>query len=758
MGRFFNTFPGGTLPQVARSRGFSLSQDEKGKGPVLRCAIPAPLRQCLDYRAPADWHRPIARGARVQAPLGSRTLTGIITATVDGSSVAPGKLKSVSSVLDESPLIDKRMMDLLCWTADYYQHPPGETLLLGLSVRERRGQAPANIDQPGFELSVRGKGLAEDSLTRAPRQRALVATLREGPKSRAELLAAGFTGANLRSLAARELIKPVSMQTVSEWRSQPSLEPNPEQAEAITAICASAGQFSCHLLEGVTGSGKTEVYLQCISQMLARGRQCLVLVPEIGLTPQLLRRFEERFDAPIAVLHSGLGNAERDRNWQRARLGDAAIILGTRSAVFTPMLNPGLIVVDEEHDLSLSQQDGLRYSARDVAVKRAQLSDCPVVLGSATPSLESMANATSKRYHWHQLTRRATGAQPPRKHIVDIRGLELNAGLSATLETSISDALNAGEQVLLFLNRRGFAPALRCHDCGWVAECGHCDARETLHRKPPRLQCHHCGAREAVPEYCPGCRGRRLFATGLGTEQTELALRANYPEVPVYRVDSDSMSGRQAMSSFTEEVAKGGPCIMLGTQLLAKGHHFPRVTRVGVLDADAMLFSPDFRGEERLAQLLTQVAGRAGRAQRPGEVLIQTRHPDHPIIAAVLDTDWTTLSEQLLAARRQQGLPPHGALAALRCDSPDANAGLLFLQQLAEQPGADRAPSGVRIVGPLAAPMARRAGLYRSHLIVAGGSRGAVQAAMKELVVAAGEQRAPTGLRWFVDIDPSEPL
>ena len=724
----------------------------------LQCAMPVPLRQHLDYLPPVGCDKLPEPGTRIRAPLGSRVLTGVVTGIAQSGSFAPDKLKAVEAILDDTPLIDSRVMELLCWTADYYQHPPGETLMLGLAPRERRGQDPAKCGEAGFRLTTRGEGLSQDSLRRSPRQKALVAALRDGPRTRSALLNAGFQPDNLRRLKAGDLIEPVVIVEEQNWESSEPLEPNAEQAAAIAAVTGMLGRFSCHLLEGVTGGGKTEIYLQAIAAVLRKQQQALVLVPEIGLTPQLLQRFEQRFQAPVVALHSGLGDAERDRNWHAARLGKAAIIVGTRSAVFAPLHAPGLIVVDEEHDTSLSQQDGLRYSARDVAVKRAQLTDCPILLGSATPSLESMANARSQRYHWHQLTRRATGASPPKKHVIDIRGLELRAGLSSTLEESTATALSQGEQVLLFLNRRGFAPALLCHDCGWVGECRHCDARETLHRKPPRLHCHHCGYQEPLPNSCPDCGGKRLVTSGLGTEQTEQALRNKYPDTPIHRVDSDNMSGRHAMASFADSVASGGPCIMLGTQLLAKGHHFPRVTRVGVLDADAMLFSPDFRGEERLAQLLTQVGGRAGRAERPGEVLIQTRHPDHPIIEAVLETDWSTLAAGLLEARRLQGLPPHGALAALRCDSPDPNAGLAFLQALAGQSGSVASGHGVRLVGPLAAPMARRAGLYRCHLIATGPSRVAIQSTMRALVKAATAQRPPRGLRWFVDIDPTEPL
>ena len=725
---------------------------------LLRCAVPIPVRGYLDYLPAKGTDTLPAVGSRILVPLGSRQLVGIVTEILGSTNVDPAKLKRTKNYLDKNPLIDPAVLELLSWTADYYQHPPGETLILGLSPRERRGESPASVHDRGFNLTLRGEGLSDTSLSRAPRQQALIAALRNGPKTRSELQSLGFKPDNFRTLLASALIEPVEILANKAWECRAPLSANNEQNTAITAITASLGQFTCHLLEGVTGSGKTEVYLQAIAAAIARQEQTLVLIPEIGLTPQLVKRFNDRFDCPIVTLHSGLGGAERDRNWQAARTQQAGIIIGTRSAVFAPMLTPGLIIVDEEHDVSLNQQDGLRYSARDVAVKRAQLSGCPVVLGSATPSLESMANATSERYQWHRLTQRAAGAHPPSKRIIDIRGLALRAGLSAQLQTKMKEVLARGEQVLLFLNRRGFAPTLLCHDCGWTAECQNCDARQTLHKKPPRVQCHHCGQQNPLPKRCPQCHGQRLVASGLGTEQTEQALKKDFPDVPVYRVDSDSMSGRHAMATFTQTVENAGACIMLGTQLLAKGHHFPKVTCVGVLDADSLLMSPDFRGEERLAQLLTQVGGRAGRAQRSGEVIIQTRHPEHPIMMAVLEKNWRSLSTQLLLSREAQGLPPNGALAALRCDSATPDAGAAFLVALIKAYRSQTPDPLIRLVGPLSAPMARRAGLYRSHIVIAGPKRSGVHASVKKLVVLAAEKRAPSGLRWFVDIDPSEPL
>lgn len=721
--------------------------------PILRCALPAPLQGALDYLPPEGFNpEQLVPGVRVKAPLGKRLLTGVLLEVHATPDVPLTKLKRVEAILDATPLLDSHLLSLLRWTASYYLHPPGETLSLGLAPRERRGEPPAPTGRPGLALNERGRGLPEGGLKRAPKQAQLLALLQQRPHSFEELDAVGISRAVARELLTKNLVERVDIESSHDWQSHPALAANAEQLAAINAINATPDRFSCHLLEGVTGSGKTEVYLQCIAPVLARGRQVLVLLPEIGLTPQMIRRFEARFDAPIALLHSGLSDGERERHWARARSGQAGIVLGTRSAVFAPLANPGLIIVDEEHDGSFRQQDGLRYSARDIAVKRAHLYQCTIVLGSATPSLETTANATSGRYHHHQLTQRAGGARQPSKQVVDIRGLELMGGLSKTLCTEVSATLARGEQALLFINRRGFAPTLLCHDCGWVAECRHCDARMTLHRQPAGLRCHHCDFKQPVPRACPSCASRRLVSTGVGTEQTEQQLKRLFPSTVIHRVDSDSMSGRHAMADFTTQMELEGPCIIVGTQMLTKGHHFPKVTCVGVIDADSLLFSPDFRGEERLAQLLTQVGGRAGRADSPGTVLIQTHHPEHPLMAAALARPYAEISALLLADRRARTLPPYGALGMLRCDSRQPAEGINFLQRVADAVRPQL--SGASLVGPINAAMARRAGLYRAQLVIHARQRADMATAAALVAAQAASQKSPAGLRWFMDIDP----
>ena len=534
----------------------------------------------------------------------------------------------------------------------------------------------------------------------------------------------------------------------------PPLPANSEQQGAIDAIVATLGTFSVHLLYGVTGSGKTEVYLQAIADCLLRDQQALVLLPEIALTPQTQARFEARFDAPVVTLHSGMGDAERDRAWAAARQGRAAVILGTRSSVFVPLRKPGLIVVDEEHDAAFVQQDGFRYSARDVAIKRGQLEQCPVVLGSATPSLESWHNAELGRYHRHSLTERAGAGALPTQRRIDISGLELSAGLSAEMLQRIEQTLTQGHQVLVFLNRRGFANALLCHDCGWSSDCVDCDARMTLHKTPPGLHCHHCDRRSALPRHCPRCQSERLVGSGIGTQQTEALLAERFAEFPVIRVDSDTMSGRQAMPALIERLTSGEPVLMIGTQMLSKGHHFPHVTLVAVVDADALLFSPDFRGEERLLQLLTQVGGRAGRDETPGEVLIQTRHPEHPLVQQ-LDAPYHTALPALLHHRAQAGLPPHGALGVIRCDSQNRQEGLAFLSQIRK--GAPNL-AGSHTIGPVPAAMARRKNRYRCQLVISASNRAALAKIMASLIAAAESTKHPRHLSWSVDIDPYESL
>ncbi|MFN2327873.1 MAG: primosomal protein N' [Chromatocurvus sp.] len=726
----------------------------------LRIAVPSPLRRLFDYLPPADWDPEAAAalpaGVRVRVPFARRSLVGILAETTSHSAVPLAQLKCAEAILDPAPLLSPAVFELCRWASGYYLHPPGEVFSAALSKRLREGRAPA---QDAWRLTTRGQGLGDEALARAPRQQAALRLLSGGYAIEASALKSqGITSSVLAELEKKGLLERCESEPRQpECAASDGPPLGDAQAAAVNAITASQGSFRCHLLEGVTGSGKTEVYLRAIRHCLDQGRQALVLVPEIGLTPQTVSRFRERFHTSIALLHSGLTDAERSQSWDRARRGDAAIILGTRSAVFASCPRLGMIIVDEEHDASYKQQDGFRYSARDVAVKRAQLESCPVVLGSATPSLESTFNALRGRYGHHRLAERAGGRTLPRLSAIDVRRQPLTAGLSPALLERIGQTLADGQQVLLFLNRRGFAASLQCHDCGWIADCEHCDARMTVHRRRRQLRCHHCSARRRLPDACPQCGSTSLLANGLGTEQAEDFLERHFDCWPVHRVDSDSVSGHADMATLVSDIHRGDPCILLGTQMLTKGHHFPGVGLVGVIDSDALLFSADFRGEERLAQLLTQVAGRAGRGDRPGEMLLQTHYPDHPLLQALLTRPYADVAADLLLQRQERGLPPAGHLTLLRTDARSEGQGETFLQTV-RQRAAPNLGSASQLIGPLPSAMPRRAGKHRSQLICLSATRAGAAGAAAALVAATEALKAPAGLNWFIDIDPIDTL
>ncbi|MBZ0070814.1 MAG: primosomal protein N', partial [Gammaproteobacteria bacterium] len=532
---------------------------------------------------------------------------------------------------------------------------------------------------------------------------------------------------------------------------QPGPALNPAQQAACDTIAAAQGHYACFLLEGVTGSGKTEVYLQAIAATLVAGRQALVIVPEIGLTPQLLTRFRQRLGHAPVTLHSGLNETERLAAWLAARSGAARVVIGTRSAAWVPLARPGLFIVDEEHDASLKQQDGLRYSARDLLVWRAHRDRVPVVLGSATPALESIHNARQGRYRLLELAERAGNASTPRLRLLDVRAQPLDEGLSAPLIAHMHRHLEADGQVLLFLNRRGFAPTLLCHDCGWVGACRRCDAHLTLHQRHQQLRCHHCGSQQPLPARCPQCGSADLRAVGAGTERVEQALERHFPGVPGIRIDRDSTRRKGRLEDLLSQATQGTARILLGTQMLAKGHHFPGVTLVGVLDADQGLFSADFRAGERLAQQVVQVAGRAGRAERPGEVLIQTHHPEHPLLLQLVAAGYPAFATAALAEREAAGLPPFRNLALLRAEAVDARAPDAFLSAAHD---AAASAAGVEFWGPVPAPMERRAGRFRAQLLLVAHDRRRLHHLLTTWVPRLSELKQARKVRWSLDVDP----
>jgi len=735
---------------------------------ILRVAVAAPLAGLFDYLPPAAAAAQdgLIPGVRLLVPFGRGRRVGILVETAADSAQDAARLKSVIAQLDPLPVLAAADLTLIRWAADYYRQPLGEALFSALPVRLRRPDAPLEEGVPGLRATAAGCALDLAELGRAAGQRRILEVLRAAPPG----LATGILKAQLgpatvplKVLRERGLIEPCRV-PAAECDAPAIPDPtgpdlNPEQAQAVAAVLGAGTGFTPFLLDGVTGSGKTEVYIRLIQDVIAAGRQALVLVPEIGLTPQLRRRLERRLPGPHAVLHSALPEAERERAWHSAAAGRATLVLGTRSACFVPLPRLGLIIVDEEHDASLKQQDGFRYSARDLAVRRAQQVGCPVILGSATPSLETLHNARAGRYRRLRLSTRAGGAAAPAIALLDIRGQAMSAGLSPRLREQVELHTAAGNQVLLFLNRRGYAPVLTCHDCGWVGACPHCDARLTLHLRLQRLWCHHCGWFQPLPSTCPDCRSSDLRRLGLGTERLEEELRELFPHLSLARIDRDSTRRKGELDRLLTLIRQGEVQLLLGTQMLAKGHDFPGVTLVGILDLDQSLYAADFRAPERTAQLIVQVAGRAGRAQRPGRVVLQTRHPEHPLLKSLITSGYPGFAELALAEREAAGLPPYAHLALLRADAPDAKVPMDFLHQaralamalLVDQPGLR-----VQVSSPVPAPMERRAGRYRAQLLLECTRRPGLQTLLAAWVAQLRSIPRNGGLRWSLDVDPQD--
>ena len=738
-------------------------EDSNHGEPILRVAVPRPLRRLFDYLPPTGQKVTRFRpGCRIQVPFGSRVLTGFVLETAGRSEFGRERLKPAVAILDEKPLFHPALLQLLQWAAGYYHQPVGEVLASAVPASLRRG-APL---YPAMDYWA-ANATPEEITPRARRQRELLAFIMSRESvSRAEVREAGFNPGMLRQLSGRNLLRKLT-RSAAPAKVFPPLPPgglerpalNAGQGAAVAKFQAAGDGFRCALLNGITGSGKTEVYMRLMEDEFASGRQCLVLVPEIGLTPQTVERFRQRFPLPLAVFHSGLGDGERLAAWRAAAEGSAAILIGTRSAVFTPMARPGLIVVDEEHDASFKQQEGFRYSARDLAVMRASMEGIGIVLGSATPSLESFHNAAAGRFLGLELKQRAGGSVPARLLPLDIANQHLPGGLSELALMKIAQHLEAGNQVLVFINRRGFAPVLHCLLCGWMAQCEDCSACLTVHAKPPCQRCHHCDSRQQIPTRCPVCRQDDLATMGLGTQQIEGFLQKEFPATPVLRIDRDSTRGKHGFSKMLGDVARGEPALLIGTQMLAKGHHFPGITLAVIVDADGGLFSPDFRGQEQMAQLITQVAGRAGRdSGRPGEVLVQTRHAEHETLRHVIDSSYSDFAAHLLAERRAAAMPPFAHLCLIRAESKDRKAALAFLRRARRGIESHCRERQVHLTGPLPAPMEKRQSRFRMHLLLRSRSRPGLHVVLSLLTPQLDAAPSPRELRWHIDVDPIDLL
>ncbi|MGD9599224.1 MAG: primosomal protein N' [Steroidobacteraceae bacterium] len=732
-------------------------------GPVIRVAVDTPLRQTFDYLAGAATPAP---GARVRVPFGRRQTVGVVIECATASQLPPGKLRRIGEVLDEEPVFDAELLALLRWAADYYHHPIGEVLFAALPRLAREG-ARTRVAHEWWVATADGAAAhAGGELRRSPRQRAVLDALLARGGLDAGAIAALEGGARdaLAALVRRgwAVAQERPADTATDAGESPPgasvARPSPftltgAQEAAVDAVLASHGRYGAFLLHGITGSGKTEVYLQLVARVLARGERALVLVPEIGLTPQLVGRFAERFAVPMATLHSALTGTGRLAAWRDALSGRARIVLGTRSAVFAPLAGLGLVVIDEEHDASYKQHEGgFRYSARDIAVMRAQRAGVPVVLGSATPSLESLHNAQLGRYTRLALPRRTGEALPPRLALVDLRAEALRNGLSTFVVAAIRRHLDARGQVLVYLNRRGYAPTLACTACGWIAGCASCDARLTVYARAARLKCHHCGADAALPARCPTC-GYEVRAVGQGTERVEETLAALFPDAPLARLDRDVVRRDEELTAVLARVSSGDARILVGTQMVTKGHDFPDVTLAVVLNADHGLFSTDFRAAERLAQTIVQVAGRAGRGARAGEVLIQTEYPEHPLLTSLLARGYEGFATTALTERRAAGWPPYGRLAAVRASAGSLQEAVGFLGEARRLLAP---PHGIRLLGPAPAAMARRADRFHAQLLIESGDRTALHRFLATWLPRAESLPGARRVRWALDVDPLE--
>lgn len=726
--------------------------------------LSSPLRRLFDYLPCENTHRESYQpGLRVKVPFRNKTETGIVLAITNKTALPVAKLKRIKEILDKSPLVPPDVQKMLFWSGGYYHHPIGEVIGIGFPPALRQGQADAEQTVSSWEITESGRQINIDNLSGAPRQSELMRLLAQQKDALAEEIF-NQTFENWRPTMRRlvdkgwvEQTEIVITDTANELKPERNevvdFQLNSEQQLAVECVLESQHTFQPFLLEGVTGSGKTEVYLKLIDQIVSHGRQVLVLVPEISLTPQMTRRFQSRLNHTTEVLHSALTDKQRMEAWLRAKDGKVNVVIGTRSAITTPFPELGLIIIDEEHDSSFKQQEGFRYSARDMAVMRSQILNIPVVLGSATPSFESLHNVNQERYRNIKLEQRYGKAKPPSVNLVDLRSQPLHDGLSLKLLETMKQHLAKGNQVLLFINRRGFAPTLLCHDCGWIARCQRCDSHMTYHHGKQKLRCHHCGAERRAEQSCPDCTGSTLIPVGEGTERVEQALNKQMPDVDVIRIDRDTTRRKGSLESLLAEVHQGGAKILIGTQMLAKGHHFPDVTLVGILNIDQGLFSVDFRALEKTAQLIVQVSGRAGREEKPGEVMLQTHYPDHPLLQILLQSGYAEFAQQALKEREQTCLPPYSYMALLRAEAVDVSQPLEFLRE-AKNLAQEFSVQDVELLGPMPSPMEKRAGRFRAQLFVQSSQRSTLHKLLKPWVLALEKSKLGRKVRWSIDVDP----
>ena len=728
---------------------------------LVEVLIPIPLMEKFSYLPPKNNSNLLKQGSRVLVPFGKRTLVGVVWSFSDRDKSLKRKYKHIKEVLDEVPLLDTNSIHLAEWSSRYYHYPLGEIISYFFPPSLRKGKEAKFRESQYLELTSKGSFLEEESLSRAPIQQKLISILKDKKEITLKSAQAfGVSNAVVNGLIEKGFVNRFSRE-LSPYKklenkqlSSPK-QLNPEQHKAVNAIKKAKDKNTTFLLDGITGSGKTEVYLQAIQEVINEGKQALILIPEIGLAPQAEERFREYFGDRVMSFHSAKNEREKVDAWLGASRGLVDIIIGTRSSVFLPMKNLGIIVVDEEHDLSFKQMEKFRYSARDMALYRAKLQKIPVVLASATPSLETLKNVQEEKYKVLKLNKRATGASLPTFHAVDLKGKELHEGLSKELLEATQTELDKGNQVLIFLNRRGYAPSLICKVCGWISNCDRCDALMTVHKNPLKLHCHHCEAQKPYPSKCQSCGSDDFLTYGFGTERVEEFLRDHFPNTKTRIIESDSTRKKESLNEYFDEIKKGEPIILLGTQLLAKGHHFPNVTLVGIIDADSGLFSADFRGSERVAQLMTQVSGRAGRDKKPGRVILQSYCLDHPQIEEIITGSYEKFAKRLLEERKSYKIPPFSFQAKIFAESPKSLVSRDFILNILNQSKIEKQiSSNVRIVGPLPSIMEKKSGVYRWELSIFSSSRSNLHKFLDVMQSRLYEPKLTKQVRWSIDVDP----
>ena len=782
----------------------------QGKPIFVEVAIAIPLRRTFEYSVPQNTSYTLAPGMRVQVTFSGRTKIAIIVKVKDHSDFESSKIKPINMLVDESPIINQNLIKLTDWMIRYYHAPPGEVWQTVLPTALMKGQSTQLKRSSVWKISDKGKvALEQETLPKnAIKQRQTLVTLSRLEKTENagadndNLSQFDISKTTLKSLSGKGLVEQTyhsenSNKQIVTVNTPENLTLTDEQSIAISEISENLNEFNAWLLFGVTASGKTEVYLRVIEECLREGKQALVLVPEIGLTPQTVSRFKQRFNTSVEMLHSGMTEMQRLQVWLKARAGNAKIVIGTRSALFVPLKHPGIIIIDEEHDGSFKQQQGLRYSARDIAMVRATIENIPIVLGSASPSIETLMNVKKHKIKQLTLKKKAISENAIKFNVIDLKNQPMKQGLSYSLIDSIRHHVKHNGQVLLFLNRRGYSPVLLCHSCGFSSECKRCESHFTYHSsqtKQPNqsdlegsdlkrsdlehsdpghsdpghsdpghstcstdvsgfLQCHHCGSTRKIPKQCPSCGDQQFVPVGLGTERLEETIKQLFPEQKTIRIDRDSTRKKSSMQSFVEEIKSGEVDILIGTQMLAKGHHFPKVTLVALIDMDGALYSSDFRAPEYAAQLITQVSGRAGRAEKPGEVIIQTHHVEHPMLNTLLNQGYASFANLAIEERIDALLPPHTFNALFQAEANVLGYTKSFLSDV-KQVLRQFQSNEVELLGPVPAFYTKKAGKFRYQLFLESTDRKFLHLLLAEALSEIEKLESSKRVRWRLDIDP----